>query len=211
MKLVLAFTRAAYQKTAVYRLDFWAGQLSNIVMMLAGYYLWLALYENRPAAFGVTASQMTTYGVLGMLLQPVMGVSSEVQRYLAQQVRLGTLETDVMKPVDFVRLLFSRSMGEFLVELLLHGLPGLLFAALFLDLHAPPTWQTAVFLHPHHVQFMPPPSPIGQKARFRFDRRHLSATDLITRLVQRYPVKDIRIEEPDIETIVRDIYQHGVG
>lgn len=144
MKLVLAFTRAAYQKTAVYRLDFWAGQLSNIVMMLAGYYLWLALYENRPAAFGVTASQMTTYGVLGMLLQPVMGVSSEVQRYLAQQVRLGTLETDVMKPVDFVRLLFSRSMGEFLVELLLHGLPGLLFAALFLDLHAPPTWQTAV-------------------------------------------------------------------
>ncbi|MCA9995110.1 MAG: ATP-binding cassette domain-containing protein [Anaerolineales bacterium] len=71
--------------------------------------------------------------------------------------------------------------------------------------------ETAVFLHPQHVQFMPQPNHTGQKARFRFDRRHLSATDLITRLVQQYPIKDIRIEEPDIETIVRDIYQHGVG
>lgn len=144
MKLLVAFTRAAYQKTAVYRLDFWAGQLSNFVMMAGGYYLWLALYENRPEAFGVTVSQMTTYGVLGMLLQPIMGTSGDIQRYLAQQVRLGTLETDVMKPVDFVLLMFSRNMGDFLVELLLHGLPGLLFAYLFLDFPVPTNWQTAV-------------------------------------------------------------------
>ncbi len=49
----------------------------------------------------------------------------------------------------------------------------------------------------------------GRRARFRFNRWQISASELITELAQRYPLKDISIEEPEIETIVREIYERS--
>jgi ABC-2 type transport system ATP-binding protein len=49
----------------------------------------------------------------------------------------------------------------------------------------------------------------GRRSRFRFDRRQISASELITALAQKYPVKDISIEDPEIEAIVREIYEHS--
>ncbi|MBL7162028.1 MAG: ATP-binding cassette domain-containing protein [Anaerolineales bacterium] len=46
----------------------------------------------------------------------------------------------------------------------------------------------------------------GQRARFRFNRQKVSASELITRLAPKYRVKDIGVEEPEIEAIVREIY-----
>lgn len=47
----------------------------------------------------------------------------------------------------------------------------------------------------------------GQRVRFRFDRHQTSASDLIVELAQKYPVKDINIEDAEIEVIVRQIYE----
>ena len=46
-----------------------------------------------------------------------------------------------------------------------------------------------------------------QRVRFRFDRTQISASELIIELASRYPVKDMSLEEPEIEAIVREIYQ----
>jgi ABC-2 type transport system ATP-binding protein len=49
----------------------------------------------------------------------------------------------------------------------------------------------------------------GQRARFRFNRQHVSASELITELAGQYRVRDISIEEPEIEEIVRKIYERS--
>ncbi len=49
----------------------------------------------------------------------------------------------------------------------------------------------------------------GRQARFRFNRWQVSASELITELAQQYPVRDISIEEPEIEAIVREIYKRS--
>jgi ABC-2 type transport system ATP-binding protein len=49
----------------------------------------------------------------------------------------------------------------------------------------------------------------GRRARFRFDRRQVSASTLIIELAKKYPVRDISVEEPEIEAIVREIYEHS--
>jgi ABC-2 type transport system ATP-binding protein len=46
-------------------------------------------------------------------------------------------------------------------------------------------------------------------ARFRFDRRTMSADTLIRRVAERYRVSDISIEEPELESIIRRIYREG--
>lgn len=50
----------------------------------------------------------------------------------------------------------------------------------------------------------------ARQVRLRFDRRTLSASELITTLAQRYSIKDISLEEPEVEAIVRDIYERGI-
>jgi len=46
-------------------------------------------------------------------------------------------------------------------------------------------------------------------ARFRFERRTLSAETLILRVAERYPIRDLSIEEPDLESMIRRIYREG--
>ena len=45
-----------------------------------------------------------------------------------------------------------------------------------------------------------------QRVSLRFDRRRISASQLITELAARYPVRDVSVIEPEIESIVREIY-----
>lgn len=60
-----------------------------------------------------------------------------------------------------------------------------------------------------HVEGAELESREASVARLRFDRRTISAEALIRRVAERYCVKDISIEEPELETIIRRIYVDG--
>jgi ABC-2 type transport system ATP-binding protein len=49
----------------------------------------------------------------------------------------------------------------------------------------------------------------GTRVRLRFDRRLFSADVLIRRVADTYPINDVSIEEPELETIIRRIYLEG--
>lgn len=147
MRVIWAFIRAAFHNTYIYRLDFWVRLVSAVIMMYATYSLWNILYRQNPDAFGMSREQMTTYGVLGMMLAPVLDTAVFVQFYIGEQVRQGTLELDLMKPLSFLFHMFSRHLGLFVVQILLQGVPAFLFAYLFLDFGLPATpWLALVFI-----------------------------------------------------------------
>jgi ABC-2 type transport system ATP-binding protein len=50
----------------------------------------------------------------------------------------------------------------------------------------------------------------GPRAWLRFDRTATTAAELIAAVAAAYPVRDLTLEEPEIEAIVRDIYEGGV-
>ncbi|MBV8246442.1 MAG: ATP-binding cassette domain-containing protein [Candidatus Eremiobacteraeota bacterium] len=49
----------------------------------------------------------------------------------------------------------------------------------------------------------------GRVLRYRFDRRTVRADELIRIAMARYPITDISIEEPELESIIRRIYVEG--
>jgi len=49
----------------------------------------------------------------------------------------------------------------------------------------------------------------GDTVRLRFDRRILAADVAIRRVAERYAIRDLALEEPDLESIVRTIYREG--
>jgi ABC-type uncharacterized transport system permease subunit len=73
-----------------------------------------------------------------------MRTAQITQWLIAEQVRQGTLELDLMKPLDFMWHMFSRNIGELGVELSLRFVPGLVFATLFLDFGPPPSVQAGL-------------------------------------------------------------------
>ena len=137
MRRLIAFTRVVFRSQSIYIIDFWVGILSTYIMMYGMYSLWRVLYTQSPNAFGVNIKQMTTYGVMSILLQTVNMPSVKGQTYIAQQVRTGLLALDILKPIGFVRLMLLRNSGEFLVQLFLRGVPCFVFAYLILDIHIP--------------------------------------------------------------------------
>ncbi|GAB7389042.1 ATP-binding cassette domain-containing protein [Bacillaceae bacterium] len=50
----------------------------------------------------------------------------------------------------------------------------------------------------------------GNRCWLRFDRRYTSASQLIRRITQHYEIVDLTVEEPDIESMVREIYERGM-
>ena len=50
----------------------------------------------------------------------------------------------------------------------------------------------------------------GPRCWIRFDSRLISASELIGAIVTAQPVRDLTIEEPAIEEIIRDIYEFGI-
>jgi ABC-2 type transport system ATP-binding protein len=52
-------------------------------------------------------------------------------------------------------------------------------------------------------------SRVGTVARLRFDRKEVKADQLIRRVTERYCVNDVSIEEPELESIIRQIYVEG--
>ena len=51
----------------------------------------------------------------------------------------------------------------------------------------------------------------SNRVTFAFQRNHVSATQLIEGIMTRFSVRDVAIQEPAIETVVRDLYQARPG
>lgn len=175
MKIFWAFTRQAFQYASVYRFNFFVEIFLTFLRMYGIYWVWRILYTQKPGAFGVDMNQMVTYGVLGMAMQ--IFVWSRVQWYMASQVKSGSIDTDLMKPLDFHIHMLARGTGEMLVGGML-SLPALVISYFFLGVMLPANVLTAVaffislalgFLVIFHLNFM-----LGSLAVLTLDIRHIS-------------------------------------
>jgi ABC-2 type transport system permease protein len=137
MRVMKAFIRRAFATTFIYRLQFWLYIVGMFIMMYATYSIWSILYKQSPNAFGMDVERMRTYGVLGVMLMIVMDSAEMTQWYIAEQVRQGTLELDLLKPLDFMFHMFCSNAGALISEIAVVLLPSLVFAYLVLDFKPP--------------------------------------------------------------------------
>lgn len=144
MKLFKSFTHIAFQKLSIYWLEFWTDIIARFVMMYAMYSLWRTLYQQMPDIFDISVENMTSYGILGMLLPATVGVTGFTKWHIARRVREGRLELDLMKPINFVYHMIIQSFGDFTVRFFIVGIVGLLFGYFFLQLIIPDSFFRAV-------------------------------------------------------------------
>lgn len=61
-----------------------------------------------------------------------------------------------------------------------------------------------------HVEIQEPDETDRRKKRFVFESQHVKINDLMNEILTRYDVRDINISEPEIESIIRKIYNGEV-
>lgn len=140
MKVFWAFARQSFQTGMIYRFDFWLRVSTVLLLMYSIRWVWIALYAQRPGAFGVSLEQMVTYGVLSMAVVNLF-YSFGVQYYISGQVRSGAIDVDLLKPLDFHIHMLARSAGEMLFRLFVIILPAMLCGYLFFGLQPPVTYE----------------------------------------------------------------------
>ncbi len=139
MKIFWSFARQHFHATAIYRVDFWLRVTSILILMYGIRWVWITLYTQRPGAFGVTLQQMVTYGVLSMAILNLFFTGPPY--YMAQQVRSGAIDVDLLKPLDFHFHMLARSTGEMLFRIIVIALPAMLVGYLLFDLQLPANFQ----------------------------------------------------------------------
>ena len=176
MKLYWSFARAVFANAAIFRAEFWMRFLSLGLWMYSLNRLWTILFTQRPGAFGVSLGQMVTYGVLGVLLDSLLDVGTEW--YMAEQMRSGKIDTDLMKPVDFHGYMLAMAGGEVLFNLGVLAVPALVVAYFFLGVQLPATAATGAlfaaslvlgFLVLFHISFL-----LGSLSMVTLDIRSIS-------------------------------------
>ncbi len=132
-----AFMRSEFYNLSIYRVSFWLNFVYTFLMMYSVGYVWRALYAANPSATGVDLSQMISYAVLGVALESVMHPARGPQSYIIEQVRKGTIEMDILKPIDFQFYMFAKNAGHMAVRFLFLVLPSLIAAYFLFSLQLP--------------------------------------------------------------------------
>lgn len=132
-----AFMRSEFYNLSIYRVSFWLNFVYTFLMMYSVGYVWRALYAANPDATGVALSQIISYAVLGVALEAVMHPGRGPQAYMMEQIRKGTIEMDILKPIDFQFYMFAKNAGCMAVRFVFLVLPSLIAAYFLFSLQIP--------------------------------------------------------------------------
>lgn len=141
MRTFLAFFKAQQRLAGLYRVDFLLKLLYGMVAMYGVRSLWVVLYAQDPAMVGRPLPSMITYAMLAVALDIIFYPSAldcAPQNYIAEQVRTGRIDTDLLRPMDLQSQLLARNGGTAIFNTLCLVLPAWLLGVLLLGMELPP-------------------------------------------------------------------------
>lgn len=138
----LSIAIAGAQEALAYRgstlLNLSAGMLSAA----ATYYIWRAVYADRPSLQGFTWAQMQAYVLVAFVLSSL--VSFQSMTAMTANVRTGQVAVDILRPLSYLGSQLARTTGRALVESVLGSCLALLLAVVLLDLSPPASASAAI-------------------------------------------------------------------
>jgi len=128
------FAKKAFAREATYRMEVFTEVGSLVVRVYLLRSLWTALYTQNIAPMGLPLHSMITYATVALLMSLILEVDGT--RQIRENVREGTIATDVMKPISLPMYFFSDGIGQTGLHALL-VIPSILFALLLVHIDVP--------------------------------------------------------------------------
>ena len=151
MKVFRAFLKTELRSAGLYRVDFLLKVLYSMVAMYGVRSLWVALYAQDPVMDRRPLPSMLTYAMLAVALDIIFypsALDTAPQNYLAQQVRTGRIDADLLRPLDLQKQLLARNSGAALFGAVFLVVPAWILGVLFFGMELPSNaiYGTAFFI-----------------------------------------------------------------
>jgi ABC-2 type transport system permease protein len=129
----LEFVRMGFREMTAYRFNAVMSLVASILYLVMVYAIWTAIDASGQLA--VPLSGVLTYVLLGQVVSN--SVFTEVEGYLSERVREGTIVNELKRPVSLRLQIYCYLIGKMLFNTLTKGLPVLVIGLLFLDMQTP--------------------------------------------------------------------------
>ena len=131
MRMLRSSFKIKTKEAVVYRENVRLNFFFGLIPLLINIYLWSAIYRNKGNTIGgYTYSQMITYFFLVFIITKLTD-NRNVAVQLSELIQEGTLNNNLLKPVNFIRYQFSLVFSEKVVLLLNISIPLFIFILLF--------------------------------------------------------------------------------
>lgn len=140
MRVFGSWFKTEMRAAGLYRADFLLRLCYSLIAMYGVCGLWRALYRQDPGLVGRPLPAMVTYAMLAVALDIIFypsALKSAPQNYIADQVRTGRIDTDLLRPRDLQFQLLVRNAAVALFSLLWLVLPAWLLGVFFLGMELP--------------------------------------------------------------------------
>ena len=124
MRLMRRFLKCYFHYNTFYRFEFFMQFLRDALMMYCNYRLWNVLYQYGMNSEGMERLQMVTYGVFGAVVTTFI-TRDGCQKYIKERIRQGTVDGELLRPVDLQVHMLMRDLSQKLARLLQFTLPTL--------------------------------------------------------------------------------------
>ena len=106
----LDYLRVAFQTVLAYRARYFVGVFTYLIHVSVYYFIYKALFANSTEIHGYTLTMMVTYISVGWISKSFY--LNYIDMELAQDVRMGQIAMDLIKPVDFQLMYYLRGWGQ---------------------------------------------------------------------------------------------------
>lgn len=115
MNKYLQILKISWQENFVYRLNFLMWRLRVVIRILAVYFLWHAVFQDKGEIFGYGKAQILTY-ILGIsLMWAVVLASRSID--IAAEIHRGDLTLFLLKPINYFKYWFTRDIADKILNL----------------------------------------------------------------------------------------------
>ncbi len=108
--------QTTWQQYFVYRVNFLAWRVRNIVYLLSFYFLWMAAFQNKTELFGYNLPKILGYIFAAQILRSIVLGSRTAD--LAGEINSGRLSICLVRPISVLKYWFSQDIADKILNLL---------------------------------------------------------------------------------------------
>lgn len=148
MSVYFEFIKIAFKNSFAYKIDAYIGVAARILSIFISVSLWKALYQNSSAinsgAGFVSLEDMVTYSIISAALSIIIEI--DVVYKLDDKIRSGSIATDLIRPLNFMKLTIADFAGNNIASLILQFIPVFMLANILYKIHYPTLLYFTLFI-----------------------------------------------------------------
>ena len=130
MRKYIDYMLIGIKEHLVYKGAVWASFMAKIVYLYMQFCLWNALFDSNPGLNPSLSHEETIrYIIVATIISTFM--ECDVIAWINNEIQTGSIANQMIRPMDFRAMIFSKHLGRSVIKMLLYCIPLTIIAVLY--------------------------------------------------------------------------------